>query len=82
MGMVFQQFNLFPHMDIIKNLTLAPVKLQGKSQEEAEAQAMALLERVGLADRAHAYPKPALRRPEAANRHCPGLVHEAGRDAL
>ncbi|MCB7319706.1 amino acid ABC transporter ATP-binding protein [Lacrimispora sp. 210928-DFI.3.58] len=56
MGMVFQQFNLFPHMDILKNLTIAPVKLQGKSQEEAKAQAMALLERVGLADRAHAYP--------------------------
>jgi len=56
MGMVFQQFNLFPHMDIMKNLTLAPMKLQGKSQQEAEAEAMRLLERVGLADRAHAYP--------------------------
>ena len=56
MGMVFQQFNLFPHMDIMKNLTLAPMKLQNKSQQEAEAQAMELLERVGLADRAHAYP--------------------------
>lgn len=40
MGMVFQQFNLFPHMDIMKNLTLAPMKLQGKSQQEAEAEAM------------------------------------------
>ena len=56
MGMGFQQFNLFPHMDIMKNLTLAPMKLQGKSQQEAEAEAMRLLERVGLADRAHAYP--------------------------
>ena len=56
MSMVFQQFNLFPHMDIMKNLTLAPMKLQGKSQQEAEAEAMRLLERVGLADRAHAYP--------------------------
>ena len=56
MGMVFQQFNLFPHMDIMKNLMLAPMKLQGKSQQEAEAEAMRLLERVGLADRAHAYP--------------------------
>ena len=56
MGMVFQQFNLFPHMDIMKNLTIAPMKLQGKSQKEAEAEAMRLLERVGLADRAHAYP--------------------------
>lgn len=56
MGMVFQQFNLFPHMDIMKNLTLAPMKLQDKSQQEAEAEAIRLLERVGLADRAHAYP--------------------------
>ena len=56
MGMVFQQFNLFPHMDIMKNMTLAPVKLQKKSQQEAEKEAMVLLERVGLADRAHAYP--------------------------
>ena len=54
--MVFQQFNLFPHMDIMKNLTIGPVKLQGISQEEAEKEAMRLLERVGLADRAHAYP--------------------------
>lgn len=56
MGMVFQQFNLFPHMDIMKNLTIAPMKLQHKSKEEAEAKAMELLKRVGLADRAHAYP--------------------------
>lgn len=56
MGMVFQQFNLFPHMTIMKNLTLAPVKLQGVSQAEAEAEAMRLLERVGLSDRANAYP--------------------------
>ena len=56
MGMVFQQFNLFPHMDIMKILTIGPVKLQGISQEEAEKEAMRLLERVGLADRAHAYP--------------------------
>lgn len=56
MGMVFQHFNLFPHMTILKNLTIAPVKLQGKSPEEAEATAMKYLERVGLADRAQAYP--------------------------
>ena len=55
MGMVFQQFNLFPHMNIMKNLTLAPMKLQNKSKEEAEATAMSLLQRVGLADRADAY---------------------------
>lgn len=56
MGMVFQQFNLFPHMNIMKNLTLAPMKLQGVSRADAEAQAMRLLERVGLQDRADAYP--------------------------
>ena len=56
MGMVFQQFNLFPHMTILKNLTIAPMKLQKKSQKEAEQTAMELLERVGLADRASAYP--------------------------
>ncbi|MCI6966952.1 amino acid ABC transporter ATP-binding protein [bacterium] len=56
MGMVFQQFNLFPHMTILKNLTLAPMKLQKLSEEEANERAMALLARVGLADRASAYP--------------------------
>ena len=56
MGMVFQQFNLFPHMTIMKNLTIAPMKLQGRSQSEAEGQAKRLLERVGLADRAESYP--------------------------
>jgi len=56
MGMVFQQFNLFPHMNVMKNLTLAPIKLLNKSQQEAEETAMALLARVGLADRAYAYP--------------------------
>ena len=56
MGMVFQHFNLFPHMTVLKNMTLAPMKLLGKSRSEAEAKAMSLLERVGLADRAGAYP--------------------------
>ena len=56
MGMVFQHFNLFPHMTILKNMTLAPVKLLRKSQAEAEEKAKALLERVGLGDRANAYP--------------------------
>ena len=56
MGMVFQQFNLFPHMTILKNLTLAPIKLQGKERKEAEEQALRLLKKVGLADRAEAYP--------------------------
>lgn len=56
MGMVFQQFNLFPHMTILKNMTIAPIKLLKMSKEDAEAKAMALLEKVGLADRADAYP--------------------------
>lgn len=56
MGMVFQQFNLFPHMTILKNMTIGPMKLKGVSKEEAEKKAMQLLERVGLADRADAYP--------------------------
>ena len=56
MGMVFQHFNLFPHMTILKNLTIAPIKLQGKSVEEANKKAMELLKKVGLEDRADAYP--------------------------
>ena len=56
MGMVFQHFNLFPHMSILRNMTIAPMKLQKRGKEEAEGQAMKLLERVGLADRANAYP--------------------------
>lgn len=56
MGMVFQQFNLFPHMTILKNMTIAPMKLLGKSKQEAEADALNLLNKVGLADRADAYP--------------------------
>ena len=56
MGMVFQHFNLFPHMTVLKNLTIAPMKLLGKSKEEAEEKARTLLKRVGLLDRADAYP--------------------------
>ena len=56
MGMVFQHFNLFPHMTILKNMTIAPIKLKNMPKEEAEAKAMDLLKRVGLEDRANAYP--------------------------
>ena len=56
MGMVFQQFNLFPHLTVLENLTLAPVLLKKMNKPEAEKKAMELLERVGLADRAGAYP--------------------------
>ncbi len=56
MGMVFQQFNLFPHMTVLKNLTLAPMKLKKMPKAQAEEMALNLLERVGLKDRANAYP--------------------------
>ena len=56
MGMVFQHFNLFPHMTILKNMTIAPMKLKGANKEEAEEYALNLLRRVGLEDRAYAYP--------------------------
>ncbi len=56
MGMVFQQFNLFPHMTVKKNITIAPMKLLKKSEAEADQKAMELLARVGLADKADAYP--------------------------
>lgn len=56
MGMVFQQFNLFPHMNILKNMTIAPIKLLKMSKEDAEKKALALLDKVGLKDRADAYP--------------------------
>ena len=57
MGMVFQQFNLFPHMTVLDNLTWAPVQLKLKTPEEAKTKAIALLERVGLSDKADAMPK-------------------------
>ena len=56
MGMVFQHFNLFPHKTILENITLAPIKLLKKSKEEAEKEAMELLKRVGLEQKANAYP--------------------------
>jgi len=56
MGMVFQHFNLFPHMTILKNLTIAPTKLKGLSKQDADARALELLSRVGLSDRGNDYP--------------------------
>lgn len=56
MGMVFQQFNLFPHMTVLENITLAPVKLGKKSVEQAHNEACELLKKVGLEDKAHSYP--------------------------
>ncbi len=56
MGMVFQHFNLFPHLTVLQNITLAPVTLKLKTEEEAKAEAMKLLERIGLPDKANVYP--------------------------
>jgi len=56
MGMVFQQFNLFPHMNVLSNITLAPLKVKNTSKEEAEKVAMKLLKRIGLEDKAYSYP--------------------------
>ena len=56
MGMVFQHFNLFPHKTVLDNMTMAPIKVKGMKKEDAEAKALQLLERVGLGDRAKAYP--------------------------
>jgi polar amino acid transport system ATP-binding protein len=55
-GMVFQQFNLYPHLSVLKNITLAPIKIRNMSKKEAEEQAFALLERVGLSEKKDAYP--------------------------
>ncbi|MGE5189038.1 MAG: amino acid ABC transporter ATP-binding protein [Gemmatimonadota bacterium] len=55
-GFVFQQFNLYPHLSVLRNITLAPVKIRGVERREAELQAMALLERVGLSEKREAYP--------------------------
>ncbi|WP_156021559.1 amino acid ABC transporter ATP-binding protein [Streptococcus ruminantium] len=57
MGMVFQQFNLFPNMTVLENITLSPIKTKGIAREEAEKKALALLEKVGLPDKAHVYPQ-------------------------
>lgn len=56
MGMVFQQFNLFPHLNVLENITLAPIKVKNMSKPEAEKKAMLLLDKVGLADKAQSYP--------------------------
>ncbi len=56
LGMVFQQFNLFPHKTVLQNLTMAPIKLRGLSRDEAEERALGLLKKVGISDKANVYP--------------------------
>ena len=69
MGMVFQHFNLFPHLTVLENITLAPVSLKLKTKAQAEEHAMKLLERVGLQDKANVYPST-FGRSETENRYC------------
>ena len=79
-GIVFQAFNLFPHMCVLDNVTLAPRKVLGRRRAEAEAAATALLERFGLADKRTRLPGPAVGRPAAARRDRPG-ARDAARPA-
>ena len=69
-GVVFQQFNLFPHMSVLRNVTLAAIKVHHWSKDRAETRAMELLERIGMRDKASAYPRSALWRPAAARGDC------------
>ena len=82
MGMVFQQFNLFPHMTVKENIKLAPIKLGLMSQDEAEKKAQALLERVGLPDKADAYPKQLSGGQQQRIAIARSLAGEPGRHAL
>ena len=68
-GMVFQSFNLYPHMTVLRNITLAPVKVKGLAEKEAEKIAKALLDRVGIPDKAECLPRQSFRRSAAAGRH-------------
>ncbi len=82
MGMVFQQFNLFPHLTIKENIKLAPVTLKLMSDSEADQKAVELLERVGLPDKAEAYPKQLSRWTAATYRDCARSCNESGGNAF
>ena len=73
--MVFQHFNLFPHMTALGNVIEAPLQVKREPKAEAHERARELLDRVGLGDKADAYPRAALRRPAAAGRDRPGAGH-------
>ncbi len=81
-GMVFQRFNLFPHMTALANVMMAPLVVKGESKAAVEPRARALLDRVGLASQAGRLSQPAVRRPAAAGRHRPGAGHAAQADAV
>lgn len=75
MGMVFQHFNLFPHMTVLENITMAPVILKIQTKQEAEKSAMKLLERVGLTEKANVYPNMLSGGAETENSHCQSVGH-------
>lgn len=81
-GMVFQHFNLFPHLSVLENITMAPVELKKMSKDEADKKAKELLKTVGLEEKADVYPAQAFRRTEAACGDCPGAGHESGHHAF
>lgn len=82
MGMVFQQFNLFPHLSVKRNITLAPVKLKLMSQNDADKKAIQLLERVGLPDKADAYPGQLSGGQQQRDRNCSRSCDESRCDAV
>ena len=75
-GMVFQQFNLFPHMRVIDNITISPIKIRKMNQQDAEELARQLLEKVGLSDKANAYPEQLIRWANATGCHREGACDE------
>ncbi len=81
-GMVFQQFNLFPHLTVLRNITLAQIKVRKRSQEEAERIARDLLAKVGIPEKGRQLSFPALGRATATGGHCQGLSHAAQDHAL
>ena len=81
-GMVFQHFNLFPHLSVLRNITLAQIKVRKRSKEEAQRIACDLLAKVGIPEKADNYPFPAFRRAAATGRDRPGAGHAAQDHAL
>ena len=81
-GMVFQQFNLYPHLSVLKNITLAPIKIRNMSKKDAEDQAFALLERVGLTRKERRLSDTTVRRAAAEGRYCACARHETEDYAL